>query len=82
MMKYTGIISIILGLITNLIIFNSTLGSFDLIPVLSTAIIGVVIAIVSLTKFKQYNKKAVSIIGLIISAIPLLYFGLLCLAFG
>ena len=81
-MKYTGIISIILGLITNLIIFNSTLGSFDLIPVLSTAIIGVVIAIVSLTKFKQYNKKAVSIIGLIISAIPLLYFGLLCLAFG
>jgi hypothetical protein len=81
-MKYTGIISIILGLITNLIIFNSTLGSFDLIPVLSTSIIGVVIAIVSLTKFKQYNKKAVSIIGLIISAIPLLYFGLLCLAFG
>lgn len=82
MMKYTGIISIILGLVTNLIMFNSTLGSFDLIPVLSTAIIGVVIAIVSLTKFKQYNKKAVSIIGLIISAIPLLYFGLLCLAFG
>ena len=82
MMKYTGIISIILGLITNLIMFNSTLGSFDLIPVLSIAFIGVVIAIVSLTKFKQYNKKAVSIIGLIISAIPLLYFGLLCLAFG
>lgn len=82
MMKYTGIISIILGLVTNLIMFNSTLGSFDLIPVLSTALIGVVIAIVSLTKFKQYNKKAVSIIGLIISTIPLLYFGLLCLAFG
>lgn len=82
MMKYTGIISIILGLITNLIMFNSTLGSFDLIPVLSTAFIGLVIAIVSLTKFKQYNKKAISIIGLILNALPLVYFGLLCLAFG
>ena len=82
MMKYTGIISIILGLVTNLIMFNSTLGSFDLIPVLSTAFIGLVIAIVSLTKFKQYNKKAIGIIGFILSALPLVYFGFLCLAFG
>lgn len=84
MKKYIGIISIILGLLTNIALFNQNVAYLlgNLFPILLIGVIGVIAGILSLTKYKKYNNKIVSIIGLIISLIPLAYFGILFIALG
>ena len=89
MKKYLSFIAIILGIFANLVFssseFNalmvSVLPMFEtLIPIFVVEAIGVILAILALTKFKEDNNKILSIIGLVLNVIPILsYFQTLLL---
>ena len=76
MKKYLSLVAIILGLLSNLLFFNSDLNLlFDsLMPIFAVGVVGAIFAILSLTKYKEDNKKIFSIIGLILSILPMVYY--------
>lgn len=70
--------SIILGVLLNILLFANLVSSMILVIVLG--IIGIILSAVSL--FLKYEKKWVSLLGLVLNLIPLLYFALLFVALG
>ena len=89
MKKYLSFITIILGIFANLAFFSSEFNALmvsilpmfeTLIPVFVVESIGAILAILALTKFKEYNNKILSIIGLVLNVIPIVsYFPTLLL---
>ena len=80
MKKYLSFTSIILGIFANLVFFSSEFNALmvsvlpmfeTLIPIFIVEAIGVILAILVLTKFKEDNNKILSIIGLVLNLIPI-----------
>lgn len=76
--KNLGLVSIVLGCLLNILVFAYLASS--MMAMILLAIIGIVLSIVSL--FLKYEKKWVSLLGLVLNLIPLLYFALLFVALG
>ena len=83
MKKYLSFIAIILGIFANLAFFSSEFNALiisvmpmfeTLIPIFVIEAIGVILAILALTKFKENNNKIINIIGLVLNIIPLVYY--------
>ena len=81
MKKYLSFIAIILGVFANLLYsssdFNALMVSLSpmfetLIPVFIIEAIGVILAILALTIFKEGNNKIVTIVGLVLNLIPVI----------
>lgn len=70
--------SIVLGILLNILLFANLISSMILVIVLE--IIGIILSAVSL--FLKYEKKWVSLLGLVLNLIPLLYLALLFVALG
>ena len=89
MKKYLSFIAIILGIFANLAFFSSEFNTLiisvmpmfeTLIPIFIIETIGVILAILALTKFKENNNKIITIIGLVLNLIPIVsYFPTLIL---
>jgi len=89
MKKYLSFIAIILGVFANLLYsssdFNALMVSLSpmfetLIPVFVIEAIGVILAILALTKYKKDNNKILTIIGLVLNLRPIVsYFPTLLL---
>ena len=76
--KILGLVSIVIGCLLNILVFAYLTSS--MIAMIVLGIIGIVLSILSL--FLKYEKKWVSLLGLVLNLIPLLYFALLFLALG
>ena len=83
MKKYLSFIAIILGVFANLAFFSSEFNALiisvmpmfeTLIPIFIIEAIGVILAILALTKFKENNNKILTIIGLVLNIIPIVYY--------
>ena len=83
MKKYLSFIAIILGIFANLAFFSSEFNTLiisvmpmfeTLIPIFVIEAIGVILAILALTKFKENNNKIITIIGLVLNLIPIVYY--------
>ena len=83
MKKYLSFIAIILGIFANLVFFSSEFNALiisvmpmfeTLIPIFVIEAIGVILAILALTKFKENNNKIITIIGLVLNLIPIVYY--------
>ena len=83
MKKYLSFIAIILGIFANLAFFSSEFNALiisvmpmfeTLIPIFVIEAIGVILAILALTKFKENNNKIITIIGLVLNLIPIVYY--------
>lgn len=70
--------SIVLGILLNILLFANLISSMILVIVLG--IIGIILSAVSL--FLKYEKKWVSLLGVVLNLIPLLYLALLFVALG
>ena len=76
--KNLALVSIILGCLLNILVFAYLTSSMNAMILLG--IIGIVLSILSL--FLKYEKKWISLLGLGLNLIPLLYFALLFVALG
>lgn len=76
--KKLGLVSIVIGCLLNILVFAYLTSS--MIAMIVLGIIGIVLSILSL--FLKYEKKWVSLLGLVLNLIPLLYFALLFVALG
>lgn len=76
--KKLGLVSIVIGCLLNILVFAYLTSS--MIAMILLGIIGIVLSILSL--FLKYEKKWVSLLGLVLNLIPLLYFALLFVALG
>ena len=76
--KKLGLVSIVIGCLLNILVFAYLPSS--MIAMIVLGIIGIVLSILSL--FLKYEKKWVSLLGLVLNLIPLLYFALLFVALG
>lgn len=76
--KKLGLVSIVIGCLLNILVFAYLASS--MMAMILLAIIGIVLSIVSL--FLKYEKKWISLLGLGLNLIPLLYFALLFVALG
>ena len=83
MKKYLSFIAIILGIFANLAFFSSEFNALiisvmpmfeTLIPIFIIEAIGIILAILALTKFKENNNKIITIIGLVLNLIPIVYY--------
>lgn len=83
MKKYLSFIAIILGIFANLVFFSSEFNALiisvmpmfeTLIPIFVIEAIGVILTILALTKFKENNNKIITIIGLVLNLIPIVYY--------
>jgi len=81
MKKYLSFIAIILGIFVNLVFFISEFNALmvsimpvfeTLIPVFIIEAVGVILAILALTIFKEDNNKIVTIVGLVLNLIPVI----------
>ena len=81
MKKYLSFIAIILGIFVNLVFFSSEFNALmlsimpvfeTLIPVFVIEAIGIILAILALTKYKEDNNKILAIIGLVLNLIPVI----------
>ena len=81
MKKYLSFIAIILGIFVNLVFFSSEFNALmvsimpafeTLIPVFIIEAVGVILAILALTIFKEGNNKIVTIVGLVLNLIPVI----------
>jgi len=81
MKKYLSFIAIILGIFVNLVFFSSEFNALmvsimpvfeTLIPVFIIEAVGVILAILALTIFKEDNNKIVTIVGLVLNLIPVI----------
>ena len=89
MKRYLSFITIILGIFVNLVFFSSEFNALmvslmpmfeTLIPVFVIESVGVILAILTLTIFKEDNNKILGIIGLVLNIIPIVsYFPTLLL---
>lgn len=82
-MKYVlGIVSIIIGIFGNFVAFTPAGDQFvaqylpSLLPVIIASVIGVIIAIFGIAKYKE---KLLSIIGIITNLVFLVYFSMLAI---
>ena len=73
-----GLVSIVIGCLLNILVFAYLTSS--MIAMILLGIIGIVLSILSL--FLKYEKKWISLLGLGLYIIPLLYFALLFVALG
>ena len=73
-----GLVSIVIGCLLNILVFAYLTSS--MIAMILLGIIGIVLSILSL--FLKYEKKWISLLGLGLNLIPLLYFALLFVALG
>lgn len=73
-----GLVSIVIGCLLNILVFAYLTSS--MIAMILLGIIGIVLSILSL--FLKYEKKWISLLGLVLNLIPLLYFALLFVALG
>ena len=78
MNKYIGFSSIIIGILNLYFSFSMEFNT-NLFVVFAVSIIGILLSVLALTKFKT---KLLGIIGLILNAWPIVYFMLLCLIVG
>lgn len=76
--KKLGLVSIVIGCLLNILVFAYLTSS--MIAMILLGIIGIVLSILSL--FLKYEKKWISLLGLGLNLIPLLYFALLFVALG
>ena len=76
--KKLGLVSIVIGCLLNILVFAYLTSS--MIAMIVLGIIGIVLSILSL--FLKYEKKWISLLGLGLNLIPLLYFALLFVALG
>lgn len=76
--KKLGLVSIVIGCLLNILVFAYLTSS--MIAMIVLGIIGIVLSILSL--FLKYEKKWVSLLGLVLNLIPILYFALLFVALG
>ena len=76
--KKIGLVSIVIGCLLNILVFAYLTSS--MIAMIVLGIIGILLSILSL--FLKYEKKWVSLLGLVLNLIPLLYFALLFVALG
>ena len=76
--KKLGLVSIVIGCLLNILLFAYLTSS--MIAMILLGIIGIVLSILSL--FLKYEKKWISLLGLGLNLIPLLYFALLFVALG
>ena len=76
--KKLRLVSIVIGCLLNILVFAYLTSS--MIAMIVLGIIGIVLSILSL--FLKYEKKWVSLLGLVLNLIPLLYFALLFVALG
>ena len=83
MKKYLSFIASILGIFANLVFFSSEFNALiisvmpmfeTLIPIFVIEAIGVILTILALTKFKENNNKIITIIGLVLNLIPIVYY--------
>lgn len=74
MKKYLSFIAIALGIFVNLIFFSSEFNAFivSVMPVFVIEVIGVILAILTSTKYKEDNNKILGIIGLVLNLIPVI----------
>lgn len=79
--KSKGIVSIVLGILANVFMFTD-LGQISgmLIPILLIGSIGLIISVISIVL--KYEKKWISIIGLLLNVSPLAYFAILYFGLG
>lgn len=78
MNKYIGFSSIIIGILNLYFSFSMEFNT-NLFVMFAVSIIGILLSVLALTKFKT---KLLGIIGLILNAWPIVYFMLLCLVVG
>lgn len=78
MNKYIGFSSIIIGILNLYFSFSMEFNT-NLFVMFAVSIIGILLSVLALTKFKT---KLLGIIGLILNAWPIVYFMLLCLIVG
>ena len=71
-------LGLVIGCLLNILVFAYLTSS--MIAMIVLGIIGIVLSILSL--FLKYEKKWVSLLGLVLNLIPLLYFALLFVALG
>ena len=76
--KKLGLVRIVIGCLLNILVFAYLTSS--MIAMILLGIIGIVLSILSL--FLKYEKKWISLLGLGLNLIPLLYFALLFVALG
>ena len=76
--KKLGLVSIVIGCLLNILVFAYLTSS--MIAMIVLGIIGIVLSILSL--FLKYEKKWVSLWGLVLNLIPLLSFALVFVAVG
>ena len=76
--KKLWLVSIVIGCLLNILVFAYLTSS--MIAMILLGIIGIVLSILSL--FLKYEKKWISLLGLGLNLIPLLYFALLFVALG
>ena len=83
MKKYLSFIAIILGIFANLAFFSSEFNALiisvmpmfgTLIPIFVIEAVGGILAILVLTKYKEDNNKILTIIGLVLNIIPIVYY--------
>lgn len=78
--KSVGIVSIVLGILASIFMFTSLGQAVSLLNPLVIGIIGLILAILSIVL--KYEKKWISIIGILLNVAPLAYFVLLFFALG
>lgn len=78
MNKYIGFSTIIIGILNLYFSFSMEFNT-NLFVMFAVSIIGILLSVLALTKFKT---KLLGIIGLILNAWPIVYFMLLCLIVG
>ncbi|KAA9188008.1 hypothetical protein F6X95_01165 [Enterococcus durans] len=86
MMKYSGMISVVFGLLVNLLLFvddaSLVLGLTSVIPVFILGAIGTVIAIFGFLKLSNNYLRMSCVVGGLLNLLPILYFIFLIFAIG
>ncbi|MGM0156529.1 hypothetical protein IGI47_000817 [Enterococcus sp. AZ191] len=86
MIKYSGILSILLGILVNLLLFVDNLslaiGFTTVIPVFILSIIGTVFAIIGFIKLTNWYSYVICGIGCTINILPIAYFIFFIFAIG
>lgn len=83
-MKYSGVISILIGIYVNLALFTQLFGMiFDtVIPVFFIGFAGIAVAILSLRENKGTYHTCLFSVGLLVNLLPLMFFLYLLIGIG
>ncbi|MGG5339765.1 hypothetical protein IGJ48_002467 [Enterococcus pernyi] len=86
MIKYSGMVSVVLGLIVNLLFFvddaSLTLGLTSVIPIFILGFIGTILAIIGFIKLSNSYLRITCVIGGLVNLLPIFYFIFLNFAIG